>query len=187
MSISWGRRPDPRGTPGAWRLRFAVALIAASVVSAFAPPEPPAPPNAITPTLHSEIQALLDVHVDRIAARDDAGHRLTVDPTRKTYTACMEHLFSQPDRAAALRPMKLLRIERVGGSYIRGIVQERDGLSERYFRRAGVFWNQALPPFYIWREAWRWYLSVPHPNELPDVPITQHDGAPVRSAECRTV
>lgn len=187
MSISWGRRPDPRRSRGVWRVPFALALIGASVVSAFAPPEPPAPPNAITPTLHSELQALLDVHVDRIAVRDDVGHRLTIDPTRKTFTACMERLFAQPDRAAALGPARLLRIERVGGSYIRGVVQERDGLSERYFRRAGVFWNQAAPPFYIWREAWRWYLSVPHPNEVPAAPITEHGGAPVRSQECRTV
>ena len=187
MSISWGRRPDPHAARGAWRVPFALALIAASTVSAFAPPEPPPPPNAMTPTLHSELQALLDVHVDRIAARDDAGHRLTIDPTRKMYTACMERLFLEPDRSAALRPAKLLRIERVGGSYIRGVVQERDGLSERYFRRAGVFWNQALPPFYIWREAWRWYLSVPHPNELPGTSITEHAGVPVRSAECRTI
>jgi len=80
--------------------------------------------------------------------------------------------------------MRLLRIERVGGSYIRGIVQERDGLSERYFRRAGVFWNQALPPFYIWREAWRWYLSVPLPDERPAGRITEIAGERVRTDDC---
>ncbi len=186
MSISWGRRPEASGGAGAWRVAFVLALVAASVVSAFAPPEPPPPPNAITPTLRSELQALLDVHVDRIAARDDVGYRLTVDPARESYTACMERLFAQPDRAAAMRPARLVHIEPVGGTYIRGVVQERDGPVERFFRRAGVFWNQARPPFYIWREAWRWYLSVPNPGELPDAPITQYDGAPVRPAECRT-
>lgn len=184
MAISWGRRPDPLASTGAWRAPFALALVAASLVSAFAPAEPPPPPNSITAETKGELQALLDVHVDRIEQRDDAGHALTVDPTRETYVACMRERFALPDRAAGLRPARVLRIEPVGSTYIRGVVRERDGLVERYFRRAGVTWNVVKPPFYIWRESWRWYLSVPLPNERPAIPITQHDGAPVRPDDC---
>jgi hypothetical protein len=187
MGISWGRKPDPLATTGVWRVPFALALVTAAIVSGFPPAAPPAPPNEITPTLRSELQALLDVHVDRIAVGDDVGYRLTVDPTREDYARCMDRLFSLPGRADALRPARLIHLERVGSTYIRAVVQERDGPVERYFRRAGVFWNQALPPFSIWREAWRWYLSVPHPNELPATAITRHEGLPVRAQECLTV
>lgn len=184
MAISWGRRPDPLASTGAWRVPFALALVAASVVSAFAPAEPPPPPNAITPELRGELQALLDLHVDRIEQRDDVGYRLTVDPRRVAYTACMSARFAGPERAAALRPAQLVHLEPIGGTYIRGVVRERDGLVERYFRRAGVTWNVVKPPFYIWRESWRWYLSVPLPNERPAASISQHEGAPVRPDDC---
>ena len=89
MGISWGRRPDPLAATGAWRVPFALALAAASVISAFAPPRPPPPPNEITSSTPGELQALLDLHVDRIEQRDVAGYRLTVDPTRTAYAACM--------------------------------------------------------------------------------------------------
>ena len=184
MAITWGRRPDPLASTGAWRVPFALALVAASVVSAFAPAEPPAPPNAITQDTRGELQALLDLHVDRIAEQDGVGYRLTIDPTRSAYTACMDARFASGDRAVALRPARVLRLEPVGSTYIRAVVQERDGFVERFFRRAGVTWNVVKPPFYIWRESWRWYLSVPLPQERPATPITQHEGAPVRPDDC---
>ena len=184
MAITWGRQRDPLASTGAWRLPFTLALIAASVISAFAPPVPPPEPNAITAETRGELQALLDLHVDRIEQRDDVGYRLTVDPTRTAYVACLNARFASTDRAASMRPARLILLETVGSTYIRGVVRERDGLVERYFRRAGVTWNQALPPFYIWRESWRWYLSVPFPNERPASAITQYDGAPVRPDDC---
>lgn len=186
MAITWGRRPDPLASTGAWRLPFALALVAASAVSAFAPAEPPPPPNAITADTRSELQALLDLHVDRVAVRDHLGYALTIDPTREAYVACMRERFAVPDRAIALRPARVVRIERVGSTYLRTVVQERDGLVERFFRRAGVTWNQARPPFYIWRESWRWYLSVPLPQERPATAVTMHEGAPVRPDDCAT-
>ena len=184
MAITWGRKPDPLASTGAWRVPFALALVAASVVSAFAPAEPPPPPNAITPGTQGELQALLDLHVDRVVVRDHTGYALTIDPTREAYVSCMRERFALPDRATALRPARVVRIEPVGSTYLRAVVQERDGLVERFFRRAGVTWNQAKPPFYIWRESWRWYLSVPLPQERPAAAITQHEGAPVRPDDC---
>ena len=186
MAITWGRSPDPLASTGAWRVPFALALVAASVISAFAPPEPPPPPNAITPGTQSELQALLDLHVDRVAVRDHIGYALTIDPTRVEYVACMRERFALPDRAAALRPARVVRLEPVGSTYLRAVVQQRDGLVERFFRRAGVTWNQARPPFYIWRESWRWYLSVPLPQERPAAAITQHEGSLVRADDCAT-
>ena len=185
MAITWGRRPDPLASTGGWRVPFAIALLAASVVSAFAPAEPPPPPNAITQGTRGELQALLDLHVDRIEQRDDVGHRLTVDPTRTAYAACMDARFANSDRATALRPAQIVHLEPAGSTYIRAVVRQRDGLVERYFRRAGVTWNVVKPPFYIWRESWRWYLSVPLPPERPAT-MTQHDGAPVRPDDCAT-
>ena len=183
MAITWGRRPDPLSSTGAWRIPFALALVAASVVSGFAPAEPPPPPNALTTETRGELQALIDLHVDRVAVRDHAGYALTIDPTREEYVACMRERFARPDRVLALRPARVVRVEPVGSTYLRAVVQERDGLVERFFRRAGVTWNQARPPFYIWRESWRWYLSVPLANERP-APVTQHEGAPVRPDDC---
>lgn len=184
MAITWGRRPDPLASTGAWRVPFALALVAASVISAFAPAEPPPPPNEITSSTRGELQALLDLHVDRIEQRDDVGYRLTVDPTRAAYTACMESRFASAERATSMRPALLVHLEPIGSTYIRGVVRERDRLVERYFRRAGVTWNVVKPPFYIWRESWRWYLSVPLPQERLASTITQYEGAPVRPDEC---
>ncbi len=184
MAISWGRRPDPLASTGAWRVPFAAALLLASVISAFAPAEPPPPPNEITSSTKSELQALLDVHVDRVEQRDDAGYRLTIDPTRTAYAACMDARFASAEHARSLRPARLIHLERVGNTYIRGVVREGDSLVERYFRRAGVTWNVVKPPFYIWRESWRWYLSIPLPQERPSTSITQYEGAPVRADDC---
>ncbi len=184
MGISWGRRPDPLAGTGAWRVPFALALVAASVISAFAPPQPAPPPNEITASTPGELQALLDLHVDRLEQRDDAGYRLTIDPTRTAYAACMASVFANVERAMAMRPAHLVHLERVGSTFIRGVVQERDGLVERYFRRAGVTWNVVKPPFYLWRESWRWYLSTPLPGERPATSIARYEGAPVRPDGC---
>lgn len=184
MAISWGRRPDPLASTGAWRVPFALALVAASAISAFAPPVPPPEPNAITAETRGELQALLDLHVDRLEVRDDVGYRLTVDPTRSGYASCMQSVFADGGRATAMRPASLIHLEPLGSTYIRGLVRERDGLVERYFRRAGVSWNVVKPPFYIWRESWRWYLSVPLPSERPATAITQYEGATVRPDDC---
>lgn len=184
MAITWGRRPDPLASTGAWRVPFALALAAASLVSAFAPAEPPPPPNAITAATRGELQSLLDLHVDRVEQGDDVGYRFTIDPTRESYSACLLSRFGSADRAASLRPARLLAIEPIGSTYIRAVVEQRDGLVERWFRRAGVTWNQARPPFYIWRESWRWYLSVPLPHERPASGITRYQGVPVRADKC---
>jgi len=184
MGITWGRRPDPLASTGAWRVPFALALLAASVISAFAPAEAPLPPNEITSSTRGELQSLLDLHVDRSEQRDDAGYRLTVDPTRVAYAACMQSRFASAERATSMRPARLVHLEPVGSTYIRGVVLEGDGLVERYFRRAGVSWNVVKPPFYIWRESWRWYLSVPLPQERLANAITQYEGAPVRADDC---
>ena len=184
MGITWGRRPDPLASTGAWRVPYALALLAASVISAFAPAEAPPPPNEVTSATRGELQSLLDLHVDRSEQRDEAGYRLTVDPTRVDYAACMDSRSASAGRAASLLPARLVHLEPVGSTYLRGVVLEGDGLVERYFRRAGVSWNVVKPPFYIWRESWRWYLSVPLPNERPAAPLTQYDGAPVRPDSC---
>lgn len=185
MALSWGHRPVRRGASAAWRARFALALVAAAAVSGFTPPEPPPPPNTITPQTRGEIQALLDVHLDRLRERDLVGYRLTVDPTRPALGACLDRAFEAgPARAASLAPLRVVAIERHLNSYLRATVRERDGLVEWTLRRAGVTWNQARPPFFIWRESWRWYVSEPGPAERPTTPLPPVDGTPVRPGGC---
>ncbi len=141
------------------------------------PATPPPPPNAIGPDTRGELQAILDVHLEALARGDLAGYLYTIDPTRSELVACLRERFGRTSAANELAPLRIVTLEPYRNTYVRLVVRERDGPVTVYLRRAGVTYNIAKPPFQIWRESWRWYVSEPAPGEAALEPRASLDGS----------
>ncbi|HET8568267.1 MAG TPA: hypothetical protein VFM93_04705 [Candidatus Limnocylindria bacterium] len=180
MAIEWGTREPPPPGPSAQAVIALVFVALLAALPTLGPRRPEPPPNAITATLQDELQQHLEVHYQTLRAGDRAGFLLTVDPFRGDLRRCLGERFDLVAEAG-VRPEapRILRIEQFRSTYIRAYVREGDGVARMYFRRAGALYNIARPPFEIWREVWRWYVSEPVAAELGPERRREVGGVPV--------
>ena len=180
--LSWGRRPGDDRPVIDLRRRWPVAalLVLALLVSGL---DGFVYRSVIQGETPQQIQSKMDQHFRTLERADLFQYELTLDRRSADHTRCKTELFELgPERAAALHPFRLIRVEETGPTtLVRAFVRHRDGVAVEYFRRVRVVNLLTLPPFDIRSHFDVWYLSSPSKDELGGQFITGAGDATLES------
>ena len=175
--ISWGRRPGDDRPIIDLRRRWPVAavLVFALLVSGL---DGFVYRSVIQGETPQQIQSKMDQHLRTLERGDLFQYELTLDRRSDDHTRCKTELFELgPERAAALHPFKLIRVQETGPTtLVRAFVRHRDGVAVEYFRRVRVVNLLSRPPFDIRSSFDVWYFGSPEPPEVGERRTREADG-----------